>query len=343
MRVVFGILVLCALLALPRLALGFGLSYDYMENNTMELHAGERYDFKIGLQNNDDQEAVINVSVTSDIAALTGPSDYTIPAKNYDQFAHILVQVPSDAPVGTVYPIGISVGPTGPRPSGQVPFAVRYDRQFWVRVIPGPAQMVTGAAPLEKQQAGVVQGGWGALLGNQLLTVIIVIIIGGAILGLLWRRSSISARRKDEQHGEQIAQSGPPQWTSAPDQPAATVTPPAAAPTSVAPTIPVYAPPQASPQDTLPKPPTSSRLRERAAPAGQEFVLVSGERLRTLGELAEALPRLEEWQFAHHVNRERNDFSNWIEHSLQLPDVARAVTAAHTRKEMTRALTMAMA
>ncbi|MEM4398078.1 MAG: DUF5752 family protein, partial [Candidatus Woesearchaeota archaeon] len=42
------------------------------------------------------------------------------------------------------------------------------------------------------------------------------------------------------------------------------------------------------------------------------FILVTGVPLKNIKELALALQTMDEWVFHHHVNHERNDFSNWI-------------------------------
>lgn len=48
-----------------------------------------------------------------------------------------------------------------------------------------------------------------------------------------------------------------------------------------------------------------------AAP-GQCFWVNNGPILKNLDELANALPEINDETFNHHVNREKNDFSNWV-------------------------------
>ncbi len=59
---------------------------------------------------------------------------------------------------------------------------------------------------------------------------------------------------------------------------------------------------------------TTPELRHVAVGEDKSFVLSSGERLFTLDQLSEAINLIDPDTFHHHVNAERNDFANWVQH-----------------------------
>ncbi|MBW2988384.1 hypothetical protein DRJ48_04880 [Candidatus Woesearchaeota archaeon] len=54
-----------------------------------------------------------------------------------------------------------------------------------------------------------------------------------------------------------------------------------------------------------------------SAPFGQEFRFCNGRTAGNLWEFLAILKTLSSEQFRHHVNKERNDFYNWVLHSLK--------------------------
>lgn len=62
----------------------------------------------------------------------------------------------------------------------------------------------------------------------------------------------------------------------------------------------------------------TARARDhfKQAPNEQVFVLCTGEQLRDLRELAQALEGMREEVFRHHVNEDKHDFAAWIQHVL---------------------------
>lgn len=49
------------------------------------------------------------------------------------------------------------------------------------------------------------------------------------------------------------------------------------------------------------------------APEEHYFVLVNGQPIKSLLELADTLEEIREEVFKHHVNQEKNDFANWTQ------------------------------
>lgn len=52
------------------------------------------------------------------------------------------------------------------------------------------------------------------------------------------------------------------------------------------------------------------------------FYLKKGRTIHNLSELAVALRTMDSEEFNHHVTNERNDFANWIRHSLNMSGLA---------------------
>jgi hypothetical protein len=48
------------------------------------------------------------------------------------------------------------------------------------------------------------------------------------------------------------------------------------------------------------------------------FYLADGRALKSVPELLLALRNMDEWVFSHHVNADKNDFSNWINFVISL-------------------------
>ncbi len=63
------------------------------------------------------------------------------------------------------------------------------------------------------------------------------------------------------------------------------------------------------------------------------FRLVTGQEIRSIRQLIEIVPTLEEEQYRHHVNEWKNDFYNWITGVFQDAEVADLIRSCGTRDE----------
>ncbi|MBI3051642.1 hypothetical protein HYY74_04235 [Candidatus Woesearchaeota archaeon] len=61
------------------------------------------------------------------------------------------------------------------------------------------------------------------------------------------------------------------------------------------------------------------------------FWVNNGPILKNLQELSEALRHMQDDQFVHHVNREKNDFCKWIDEVIGDHHLAAALGKARTR------------
>jgi len=104
-----GALVIIMLLLFLGSVYGLGLSYEFLEDKTLSVPPGTEYDFKITLQNEQDEKVTVRITVSSDVGKLVGREKRTIPAKTFDSVAYIKIRVPKDAEIGTLFPLNFTV------------------------------------------------------------------------------------------------------------------------------------------------------------------------------------------------------------------------------------------
>lgn len=66
------------------------------------------------------------------------------------------------------------------------------------------------------------------------------------------------------------------------------------------------------------------------------FWLCTNKKLLTLKELALALEDITDDVFRYHVNRDKNDFENWIRDIIQDKELAREISRIKTKETLTR-------
>jgi len=76
---------------------------------------------------------------------------------------------------------------------------------------------------------------------------------------------------------------------------------------------------------------TKNNLKKNI-PEKHYFVLVTGEKLRNIKELADTLERIDENHYKHHVNETRNDFANWINDIFEEFDLAEKIKTAKNKE-----------
>ena len=79
----------------------------------------------------------------------------------------------------------------------------------------------------------------------------------------------------------------------------------------------------------------SRRILSRV-PESVGFWLCTNEKLRNLEELARSLEKANDDVFRYHVNREKNDFENWIRDIIQDREFAREISRIKTRQTLIR-------
>ena len=82
-----------------------------------------------------------------------------------------------------------------------------------------------------------------------------------------------------------------------------------------------------------PLPAARPQLEKEALPKNY-FWLHKGGALKSLNELKEALKKMDNETFAHHVNNKKNDFSSWIKHSFGDASLADKISNLSTKEEM---------
>ena len=77
-----------------------------------------------------------------------------------------------------------------------------------------------------------------------------------------------------------------------------------------------------------------SQWLEQEAPAGHYFKLRNGQELKSLNDLRKSLSYMNDEDFNHHVNQERNDFAIWIKEALQNIELYEKIKNIHTKEEL---------
>ncbi|MBW2990731.1 AAA family ATPase [Candidatus Woesearchaeota archaeon] len=65
----------------------------------------------------------------------------------------------------------------------------------------------------------------------------------------------------------------------------------------------------------------------------ESFFTASGKEIRSLKELKDYLKKIDETEFSHHITEEKNDFENWIRHSLKNHKLADFLRKKKTKED----------
>ncbi len=71
---------------------------------------------------------------------------------------------------------------------------------------------------------------------------------------------------------------------------------------------------------------------------GDPFYLLKGRTIHNLKELGKALQEMDDEEYNHHVNPERNDFANWTENSLGKKETAQKMRKSKNKKELLKTI-----
>ena len=74
------------------------------------------------------------------------------------------------------------------------------------------------------------------------------------------------------------------------------------------------------------------------SPSEQCFWVNNGPVVKNLEELTSVLPQLSEDAFGHHVNKEKNDFSNWIKDIIGDKKLANDLLSSKTKESALKKL-----
>ena len=77
-----------------------------------------------------------------------------------------------------------------------------------------------------------------------------------------------------------------------------------------------------------------SQWLEQEAPAEHYFKLRNGQELKSLNDLRKALSYMNDEEFSHHVNQERNDFATWVKEALQNAELYEKIKNVRTKEEL---------
>lgn len=153
-KIIFPIVTLIVLITALSIGVNaLAISMQYMPDKTLVVYPGESLDFELGLQNpNGEQDDLIEVTVIggSEIARIVDEENtYKIPKGADDAKVHVKIDIPSDAQLGTEWPVQFRASLLSEKEGGMVQFKMSVADGFTVRVGPKP-EPVTSLAVKEK-------------------------------------------------------------------------------------------------------------------------------------------------------------------------------------------------
>ena len=79
-------------------------------------------------------------------------------------------------------------------------------------------------------------------------------------------------------------------------------------------------------------------LEVKEIPEESYFRLNDGRSIGSIEELYDLIDHMDDNVFAHHVNRGKNDFANWIKYVFAKRSLAEDVNSVYTKQDMKRVL-----
>lgn len=77
-------------------------------------------------------------------------------------------------------------------------------------------------------------------------------------------------------------------------------------------------------------------------PPEKRFWVNNGPILKNPKELLTALRKMKKETFSHHVNKEKNDFSKWVEEVFENKELAEEIRDAKTKRQIIKTLKQAV-
>ena len=77
----------------------------------------------------------------------------------------------------------------------------------------------------------------------------------------------------------------------------------------------------------------------RTLPDDEAFWLCNNQTVHSLHELAEMLPELDDTTFRYHIQRDRNDFEDWIKNVIGDRELAREIARVKTKQTLAKKIT----
>ncbi|MBW2991008.1 hypothetical protein KY348_04865 [Candidatus Woesearchaeota archaeon] len=310
----------------------FGIGYQYMEDNTLELYPGQNYMFKLEVQNKDGPDTTVNVDVDSSIANLAGGPELRVPTGTFDRHVFINITVPEDAQPGDIYNINYLVSPVG-RGEGQIPIGIRYDRNFKVKVVPRPE----GA---EEEKPALITGKPGF---PKWVFIPIIIIILFALVVLIWKKSDLISEKIIKKKPESKITKPKHEPVTKPESGLPLVKPqfthethePKKRPEEHPKEHPIEHSKEHHEEHQKPVEHQAHLVKKgKELSPDQYFHLKDGRKLRDLEDMYHVLQNMDEHTFNHHLTSTRNDFAAWAAHSLGEQELANKLFTKTTRQEM---------
>jgi hypothetical protein len=176
--VVFFIFIILCVSCL-KMALAFGISTPYLEDNTLKVSASKSYNYTITIQNGDTQgyDIDINYSSEDDIVRL-GENTFYVPPNTYNTTVTFIIQIPEDAKIGEAYDFKFSVKPRTDNVEYDAarPLAIGIELKKSLKIIVG-SEGANDAAGQKSGDGDSKDGPISSNFGKYLLTALIALII----------------------------------------------------------------------------------------------------------------------------------------------------------------------
>ncbi|MEM4259767.1 MAG: hypothetical protein QXG00_00865 [Candidatus Woesearchaeota archaeon] len=76
----------------------------------------------------------------------------------------------------------------------------------------------------------------------------------------------------------------------------------------------------------------------KEAKEDEVFIAKNNIKAKNIFELKKAIETMNDEEFSHHLNNDKNDFANWIEYSLEDKILADSVRQSKTKEEVLRSI-----
>ncbi len=70
----------------------------------------------------------------------------------------------------------------------------------------------------------------------------------------------------------------------------------------------------------------------------KQFFVNNGQVLKNINELPKAMKNMDAQTFAHHVNQDKNDFANWVEHCFGETCLAADLRKSNDKRHLIRSI-----
>lgn len=300
--------------------LGLGVAQDYLEDDTLRLMNGETHYLKIILQNPEDVDVPVSISVNSEVVEIFEPKEYyNLSAKSYDNVIYLKITAPKDGKIGDKYEVTYSVSPYKSQEGGMVGLNMKITRKFYVLIVDE-----NGVGSNKKEIFGGADTGLILRIAVIVLVILFIIMIGA----LLARKSSAiteriyawKLRKKIRKENKLLFKKEITKKKVVMKKPD------------------IKKNPIKKEEKIVKRPSINTSFIEKASSTNLYFRLKNGTILRSILDLYHYLHIMPVTEFSHHVNGRKNDFAKWVGDVFSKKELSTKMKKCKTREEMRKVI-----